>query len=396
MQRDLLRLVRPLRGYWSLNVAINLVLLLVLVVAGALRIGSSHPATARIGSSRPATARIGSSHPTTVITGGLHVEGTHLVDVNGNAVMLKGVSRVGLEYGCSGDGHYEVSDFRAMRSWGMNIVRIPLALAFWQNRDGMCPGYRTTVAQVVANAEAAGMFVILDLHSVDPFPQDDSPTQSNNIINPIYPMPPDSALSFWSQVASAYANDEHVLFELYNEPHNVSWSTWRDGGSVTLPNGTSYYTPGMQLLATEVNKTAPDRIIIVGGIDWGYDLSGVLDGYAITARNLVYNTHPYLVANGQPVGQNSNSVDLVREPSDWHRAFGAVAQRYPVISTEFGQSDGGSGYDVQVMQYFTGLQTGYLAWSWKAGSEQLGELLASYNGAPSRFGAPIRAYMLGS
>lgn len=328
-------------------------------------------------------------------TSALRIEGTHFVDERGGVVVLKGASRNSLEYGCVGDKHFAVSDFQAMRSWGMNVVRIPITLSSWLNADGTCAEYRQTIAHAIANAEASGMFVILDLHSVTPFLQDGAEIQSHDSAYPIYPMPPDAALLFWQQVASAYKNDEQVLFELYNEPHDVSWSTWRDGGTITLTNGTSYHTPGMQALATIVNAAAPQRIAIVGGLDWSYDLSGVLRGYAISGHNIVYTTHPYLLRSAQPDIPSDQLTGMIRLPADWRRAFGVVAERYPVMTTEFGQDDGGNWYNQEVMRYFTTLQTGYVAWAWHTGSHHWGALLANYDGAPSPYGVPIRAYTQG-
>ena len=38
---------------------------------------------------------------------------------------------------------------------------------------------------------------------------------------------------FWEAVAKAFANHPTVLFDLYNEPHDVSWQVWRNGGMVS-------------------------------------------------------------------------------------------------------------------------------------------------------------------
>src|SRR5208282_6891149 len=43
-------------------------------------------------------------------------------------------------------------------------------------------------------------------------------------------MPDDNSVTFWSSVAARYANNPAVLFDLYNEPHDDPWMTWRNGG----------------------------------------------------------------------------------------------------------------------------------------------------------------------
>ena len=79
-----------------------------------------------------------------------------------------------------------------------------------------------------------------------------------------------------------------MMFELYNEPHDVSWSVWKSGGAT----GEGLQAVGMQQLYDTVRATGAQNLVIIGGLDWAYDLSGVpanrIDGY-----NIVYATHPY-------------------------------------------------------------------------------------------------------
>ena len=72
-----------------------------------------------------------------------------------------------------------------------------------------------------------------------------------NTIAPCGPAKPQAmadypnAVSFWQQVATRYKNNPLVGFDLYNEPHNISESVWRFGGTVTW-KGTTYNAAGMQ------------------------------------------------------------------------------------------------------------------------------------------------------
>ena len=38
---------------------------------------------------------------------------------------------------------------------------------------------------------------------------------------------------FWASAAARYKNQPHVLFGIYNEPFNISWDVWKNGGVVT-------------------------------------------------------------------------------------------------------------------------------------------------------------------
>src|SRR5258707_2963359 len=81
----------------------------------------------------------------------------------GQPVTLVGAARYSLELEVPIAVALELSDFQAMRTWGMNTVRIPLSSAFWRNLDGKCPDYQATVAAAVASAEQAGLYVILHI-----------------------------------------------------------------------------------------------------------------------------------------------------------------------------------------------------------------------------------------
>ena len=49
-------------------------------------------------------------------------------------------------------------------------------------------------------------------------------------------MPDRNSLTFWKDVAEIYKDHPAVLFDLYNEPHDVSWDVWLKGGKVTEKN----------------------------------------------------------------------------------------------------------------------------------------------------------------
>src|SRR2546425_8660692 len=72
-------------------------------------------------------------------TGGaptVRVQGNPLVDSAGRAVRLRGVNRSGTEYACAQgwgifDGPSDSASVQAIRSWGANVVRVPLNETCW-------------------------------------------------------------------------------------------------------------------------------------------------------------------------------------------------------------------------------------------------------------------------
>ena len=276
-----------------------------------------------------------------------------------------------------------------MRQWGANVVRITLSSEFWANAGGDCPTYHDTVMAAVANARAAHMFVMLDLQWSAPF---DLPSdrKSGGVQCPM----PDTGkdVAMWQDLAAIYRSDTGILFDLYGEPYDISWSTWMNGGSInegcyvlggsstTMENGT-YQAIGMRQLVTIVRAIAPHNVIVVSGNIWGYDLSAIPYGYAIPAKNIVYDTHPFDYSN--------------KLPGDWYQAFGYTSQSYPVMAAEFGSYDCGTQYNEQAIAYFTAHHMSWLAWAWQPGSCSGPSLLANWSGAPSSpYGSYIKQQML--
>lgn len=374
--RDRLRRLR--------EVGLTALLAVALLASGACASGRSSATgvTATATATRPAVTPTPTQDPW--ITEGLSIVGTHIHAPDGRNVTLLGAARFSLEFECQGDGHFQLADFQAMRAWGMNTVRIPLSSGFWRNVGGGCPSYRSTVAAAVANAEAAGLYVILDLQRDAPFSLPQDATNGGEQC----PLPDATYdLAFWKAVATQYGNDPRILFDLFGEPHDVSWYQWFHGGQITsscygYSTDHTYTALSMPALAAAVRAVAPRSILILSGVDWGYDLSGITTQNAVPLKNILYATHPW-------------DHTTVMQPSDWSRAFGALAGALPVIATEFGAYDCSTGYLATAMDYFTRLGISYLAWAWTTGGCQTPSLLADWSGAPSvPYGQYIRQRML--
>jgi hypothetical protein len=311
----------------------------------------------------------------------LVVRAARLATADGQPATLIGVSHSSLEYACQGDGHFALADFQAMRAWGMNVVRLPLWSRFWLNPDGSCPTYQQTVLAAVRAAEAAHLYVILDLQWSSALAKP-AYTDANGNANYQYPMPDTGeAVQFWHEVAAAYKNDPNVLFDIYGEPNNISWSVWYSGGTITMPAG-SYQAIGMRGLVDVVRGIAPDNVIIVSGTNWGYDLQPVGTTYTFPESNLLFGTHPFNYSN--------------KQPWDFDRAFGGAGGKVAVIGTEFGSYDCQTGYIASVIAYFNQHHMSWLAWSWSASGCGTPSLLSKVDGGvPSQpYGSYIQQQML--
>lgn len=324
--------------------------------------------------------------PTPIQTA-LSIQGTQVIDAHGSVVTLVGASRPSLEYLCSGDGHFQLADFQAMRSWGMNAVRIPLSSEFWANGGNACPNYHLTVTTAVANAEAAGLYVILTLQWNAPLQLSSDPTVGGGQ----YPMPSaNQDVAFWQDLATIYRSDPAVLFDLFGEPHDIAWNIWLHGGEITTsrfqgnqyaPGQGTYQAIGMAGLVAKVRAIAPENLIILSGVDWGYSLTGISQGDAIQAKNILYSTHPFDYSG--------------KEPVNWTQDFGNLSAHQAVIAAEFGAYNCQTGYISTAISYFNQHHISWLSWAWITGSCSGPALLADWSGTPNTpYGAFIRQQML--
>ena len=105
---------------------------------------------------------------------------------------------------------------------------------------------------------------------------------------------------FWDSVSSTFASNDHVFYELYNEPHNNPTDRWM--------NGDSTYA-GMLEMAAAVRKNSPDQMLVIGGGNgYAYDTESLieLDG-KINDDLVLFNFHPYM--GPYQAGDASKSAD---------------------------------------------------------------------------------------
>ncbi|MDR0352802.1 MAG: cellulase family glycosylhydrolase [Opitutaceae bacterium] len=192
----------------------------------------------------------------------------------------------------------------AMENWHANLIRLPVSVTGWQ--DG---NYKKQVDGFIQMVAEAGGYAVLDLHHYKQF--DD----------PRY-------LDFWREAAVKYKNHPAVLFGILNEPHGTTWAVWRDG------DGTG--AAGHQQVVELIRGLGARNIIIAGGLDWGYDLTGVAGDYALVdqgprgdrarkGNGIVYDTHIYPWKGGR---------------KNWDAKVGEVRRRHPVLVGENGFDPG--------------------------------------------------------
>jgi hypothetical protein len=294
----------------------------------------------------------------------------------------------------------------ALNVWHAKLIRLPMDQDRWFGKgvvnQFMPPGsagqmpvtdggasYRKLVDSVVKKISSHNCYVLLDLH------WSDADQWGQNIGQHV--MPDDNSLAFWKDMAARYANNPAVFFDLYNEPHDVSWDVWQHGGDIDEHNQEAsrglhvqYHSPGMQAMLNTVRSTGAKNVVIAGGTDWAYDLSGLLTGHALIDPNgygVMYATHIY------------------PWKKDWDTHVTPAAEHYPVYVGEVGCNPWRQGdpayqkvdtavWAPQVMDYINDHDFNWTAWSFHPGAAPC--LITGWDYQPTSYwGAYVKAALAG-
>ena len=357
------------------------------------------------------------------------VSGNHLIDAAGNTLQLRGVNVSALEFVAAQGWNPadpwggQSPDWRAIRSWKANTVRIPLNEASWlgyqctdpagktRNPD---PGgnYKAVVAKAVSGATAAGFYVILDLHWSAPGKF--CPLAQNPMADA------DHSIAFWSSLAAQFKSSPNVLFELFNEPFvgysgpvsQADWQIIMQGGkqSYYITGDNPYqanYTwevAGMQQMLNAVRATGATNVVLIGTPSWAQDLSRWLANAPtdpLKQIGVVWHAYPQL--SGQKSDNTNKSVDgQARVPK-----LGAVAYTwasaildagYPILITETGDHNApgttGAPYLASLLPWADVHDVSYLGWTWDVWQNPDDVLIKGAGGEPTDgYGVYFKQYL---
>ncbi len=322
----------------------------------------------------------GSSGGSTSGAVAVKVVGNELVDGAGQPMRLIGVDRSGTEYACVQgwgifDGPSDAASIAAIASWHADAVRIPLNEDCWLGINGVEPAYsganyQLAIESYVQALNAAGMVAILDLHWNAP--------GATLATGQQVMADADHSPAFWSSVAAAFRSDPGVVFDLYNEPHDISWSCWLNGCTTSA----GWKAAGMQQLLDAVRSAGATQPVMVAGLSWAGDLSGWLANEPVDPQHqLVASAHIY----------NFSSCNTT---SCWQQTIAPVAASVPVVTGEIGENDCTSSFIDSYMNWADSVGVSYLGWAWDTWNCSSGPaLISSYSGTPTDFGAGFQAHL---
>ncbi len=227
--------------------------------------------------------------------GALKVDGTNIVDENGEVFQIAGVSTHGLAWF---PDYVNKDAFLSIRDdWGANTVRLAMYTA---ENGGYCEGgnkdnLKTLVKNGVNYATELGMYVIVDwhiLHDLDP-----NKYKSD-------------AIAFFDEMSKEFKDQDNVIYEICNEPNGgTSWSQVKSYALEVIP---------------VIRANDPNAIIIVGTPNWCQYVDDAANDPITEYDNIVYAVHFYAETHR----------DDIR-----NRMVTAIDKGLPVIISEFSICD---------------------------------------------------------
>ena len=266
------------------------------------------------------------------------VKGTRFVVASGDTVVFRGLA-ISDPDKIENQGRWNKNHFVRVKEMGATVVRIPVHPVAWRERTPA--KYLQLLDQAVAWCTELGMYVMIDWHSIGNL-------KMGLFQDPMYITTEQETYEFWRTISRHFkGHNTPAFYELFNEPTlfsgqlgRMSWSEWK-----TINEN----------MITVIRAFDPEKIILVAGLDWAYDLTPLLIE-PIDAPDICYVSHPYPHKRTKPF-----------EPK-WEENFGFAASRYPVVVTEFSFTLGNEGiadngeYGRAIINYMEAKGMSWIGW----------------------------------
>jgi hypothetical protein len=264
----------------------------------------------------------------------LHTDGNLIKDPCGNTVVLRGIDLIDLGFLQDWEGGaINMIDRLTDKSdpcgnspgWYPRVIRInitpPDSVSGWPHPfNPSNTDLYDLLRSVVNYCKAKDLYAIIDWHYVA------------NTYDHVA-----STSEFWTYMAPRFANDSHVIFELFNEPINDLDGDWIFNGNDT-DDWLSVRTD-MQTWIDIVRTYAPNNLILVAGSFYSQNI-GPAAAYPLDGNNIVIVSHIY----------SGHWLDSYWAPS-YKAEINTALTRYPVFMTEWGFSQSASSSDGNITSY---------------------------------------------
>ena len=226
--------------------------------------------------------------------GQIKVLGNKIVDKNNQPVQLRGMSFFWSQWMGK---YYTPETVKWLKDdWRCTMVRAAMAV----EEDGYLKNpalEKQKLITVVDAAIAQGLYVIIDWH--------DHHAEKNVT----------QAKAFFAEMAQKYGDKPNVIYEIYNEPLNVSWQT--------------VIKPYAEEVIQAIRQHDPDNIVVVGTRNWSQEVDEAASN-PIAGDNIAYTLHYYAATHKQALRD---------------KASAALKKNVALMVTEFGTCEAsGNGF----------------------------------------------------
>ncbi len=202
------------------------------------------------------------------IHGLLEVNGNKIVNKNDEPVSLAGNSFFWSNDGWGGEKYYRSEVVSWLKDdWNTTIVRASMGV---EDPGGYLDNKTANKDRVKIIVEAAidqGIYVVIDWHS----------HHAEDHL--------DEAIIFFEEIASLYGDYDNVIYEIYNEPLDISWSETIKPYAISV--------------ISAIRAIDPDNLIVVGTPEWSQRIDLAAADPIIEFSNIAYTLHFYTVYHHQ-------------------------------------------------------------------------------------------------
>jgi endoglucanase len=193
----------------------------------------------------------------------LQVDGNRIVDQQGNNLAIRGMSLFWSQWIPQ---YYNRDCIKWLRDeWNCTVIRAAMAVDYGGYLENP-QQEQAKIMQVIDACIELGIYVIVDWH--------DHEAEKHT----------EQAKLFFRSIANKYGKYPNLIYEIYNEPLQVSWK--------------DVVKPYAGQVIAEIRRIDPDNLILVGSPNWSQDLD-IVAADPIAGDNIAYSLHFYAGTHGQ-------------------------------------------------------------------------------------------------
>lgn len=248
------------------------------------------------------------------INGQLSVEGKYIVNQYNEPIVLRGMSLFWSQW--MGQ-YYNASAIQWLKEdWNCTVVRAAMGIEM----GGYLEHPTTEMSKIKKVVDACiedGIYVIVDWH--DHHAEDHE----------------EEAINFFTEIASLYGDYPNIIYEIYNEPLQISW--------------TNIVKPYSERVITAIREIDSNNVILVGSPTWSQDVDTAANN-PIESENIAYSLHYYAATHKQSLRDKAQT---------------AISKGLPLFVSEFGtcESSGDGVLDYEETEtWFDFLEDNKIGW----------------------------------